>query len=113
MVSSYSGLVLDQGVEDDGDFVRGRGDCSSGTELGFHPAQVVAQGRRAMVEGRTCEAEQVASAVFHGADSPPKRLAAADIVIGTEIEPGSKVPCGGPFRHVSAYFAEQRQGVLF
>jgi hypothetical protein len=36
------GLVLDQGVEDDGDFVRGGRDCRAGTEFGSHPAQVVA-----------------------------------------------------------------------
>ena len=39
------GLVLDQGVEDHGDFVRRRGDGRAGTEFGLHAAQVVGGNR--------------------------------------------------------------------
>jgi hypothetical protein len=43
--------------------------------------------------------------------SPKKTICKFAIFVPT-IEPGSKVPCRGPFCHVSAYFAEQRQRIL-
>src|ERR1700676_3599248 len=50
-------LVLDYGVKDQGNLVGGSHGCSFGTQLGFHSAQVVAEWRRAMVEGKSCQAE--------------------------------------------------------
>ena len=60
-----------------------------------------------------CQAEQVARTIFDDAHSAPEQFATANVVVRTQCKPGNKVRCGRPPRHVSAYLAERRQGVLF
>src|SRR4029077_10848589 len=58
-------LVFDYGVKNHRDLVcccRGGGPRA---ELGFHSAQIVAQGCWAMMEGKGCQAKEMAGAVFH------------------------------------------------
>src|SRR5260370_33814822 len=82
-----------------------------GTQLGFHPAQIVAQGRRAMMEGKGCQAKEMAGAIFHRSHSSPQQFPSADVVVRTERKPRNKVWCSGPLRHVSAYLTDKRQGI--
>src|SRR5678816_261742 len=52
-------LVVDHGVKDDCDLMCGCRDRRAWSQLGFHPAQVTAHRRRAVVEGGSGQAEQV------------------------------------------------------
>jgi hypothetical protein len=49
------------------------------------------------------------SPVLDPSSSTPQQLPAADIVVRTECEPGNKVCCVGPPRHVAADLTEQWQ----
>src|ERR1700691_3971744 len=51
----------------------------------------------------------MASPVFHLSCSPPQQFPTADIVARTECEPGNKVCCVRPPRHVAADLTEQWQ----
>ena len=44
-------LLANHSVKDHGDFVRGCRDGRTRAQLRFHPTQVVAQGRRAVMQG--------------------------------------------------------------
>src|SRR5215469_1066244 len=100
-------LVSDHGVKDYCDFVGSRRGGGPGTELSFHSAQIVAQGSGAMMEGKGCQAKDMASAIFDRSYSLPQQFSTADVVVWTKCYPGSKVCCSAPLRHVSAYLTEQ------
>jgi hypothetical protein len=94
-------------VKDYFDFVGSRGGGGSGTELSFHAAQIAAQRGGAMMTGKGCQTKEMASAIFHCSYTAPQEFSTADVVVRTEGQPGSKVCCGGPLGHVSAYLTEQ------
>jgi hypothetical protein len=64
-------LVFCHGVKDQCDLVRCRSGGGPGAQLGFHSAQIVAQGRRAMMEGKGCKAKEMTDAIFHCSYSSP------------------------------------------
>ena len=65
-------VIFDHGVKDYCDFVGSRGGGGPGTELSFHSAQIVAQGSGAMMEGKGCQAKDMAGAIFDRSYSPPQ-----------------------------------------
>ena len=65
-------LIFDHSVKDHGDFVRSRSGGGPGAELSFQSAQIVAQGSEAVMEGKGCQAEDVAGAIFHRSYSVPQ-----------------------------------------
>src|SRR5260370_16803262 len=83
-----------------------------GTQLGFHSTQIVAQGRRAMMEGKGCQAKEMAGAIFHRSHSSPQQFPTADVVVWTECKPGNKMCGSGPLLHVSAYLPEHRPALF-
>jgi len=74
-------LVFDHGVKDHCDLVcccRGGG---PGAELSFHSAQIVAQGRKAMMKGKGCQEEEMAGTIFYRSYSSPQQFSTADVVV--------------------------------
>ena len=74
-------VIFDDSVKDHCDLVRGRGGGGAGTELSFHSAQIVAQGGGAMMKGKSCQAKEMAGAIFHCSYAPPQEFSTADVVV--------------------------------
>jgi hypothetical protein len=66
-------VIFDHGVKDHCNLVvrccRGG---SLGAQLAFHSAQIVAQRRWAMMEGKSCQAKELAGTIFHRSYSSPQ-----------------------------------------
>jgi hypothetical protein len=75
-----------------------------GAQLGFHSAQVVAQWRWAMMEGKSCPAEEMAGAIFHSSyssaqpvDVEPYRPGDSEYAAGQRLLRRVRVSLGARF----------------
>ena len=98
-------MVCDEVVDDACQLVGGSGYRLGTTEAGALAAEL-AQGGWAAVEGLGRPAQRLGGAIGAGAGLGTDDLAAGDLVVGAQMQPGGEVPGIGKAREVRPEFGE-------
>ncbi len=93
-------------VDDTSQLVRGSGNSRRCSKPGTHATEVSAQGTVAVFQAGCGYPQSSASSILGRLHTGLNDLAAGDLIVGTQTQPGSKMLHRGPFAHIGADFAQ-------